>query len=214
MNIYDGGYVYENTHNEYIMQVEREIYLGSMLSIDYNILVKYFKSTSIIPVFRFFVLNDDETVDYDISHDVVSANINISYQSGQRRSMNITLANPNNHWIYGTHKTLWHGMLFRVDCGAVIDKTLYWQQQGVFVLKEPNISASSSKKSISLSLVDKWGLWDGSIYGNTQFKTIIPTGVPMRQVYDAVLHEDDGTGRMWDCKPCLFNNEYWNTNTY
>lgn len=214
MNIYDGGYVYENTHNEYIAGVSREIYLSSMLSLGMDILIRYFKSTSVIPVFRLFVLTDNETVNYEISHDVTAASLNISYQSGQRRTMNITLANESGHWVYGANNTLYEGMLFRLDCGAVIGDTLYWQQQGVFILQEPSPSTASSSKTVNLTLVDKWGLWDGSVHGNTQLKTIIPTGIPMRQAFDTILHEDDGTGKMWDYRPCLFNNEYWNQNTF
>ncbi len=214
MNIYDGGYVYENISNEYISQVNHEVYLNSMLSLGMDTLIKYFKSTTVIPAFRLFVLKDNETIDYEISRDVVSASLNISYQSGQRRTMNVTLANENGHWVYGARSTLFEGMLFRLDCGVVIGDTLYWQQQGVFLLQEPSTSADSSNRKITLTLCDKWGLWDGSVYGNTQLKTIIPQGVPMRQVFDTFLHEDNGTNKMWDIKPCRFNNEYWNQNTF
>lgn len=214
MNIYDGGYIYENTSNEYIARVDREVYLNSLLSLDMNILVRYFKGSTVIPVFRFLVLKNDETVDYEISHDVINANLNISYQTGQRRALNMTFANESGHWVYGARNTLWHGMKFRLDCGVVIENVLYWQQQGVFLLQEPAHSSDDNSKTISLTLCDKWGLWDGSVYGNTQFKTIIPAGVPMRQAFDTIIHEDDNTGKMWDIKPIRFNNEYWNTNTY
>lgn len=214
MNIYEGGYIYENIHNEYISQVNHEVYLNSLLSLDMDVLIKYFKGSTVIPVFRVFLLNKLESIDREISRDVISASLNISYQSGQRRSANITLANESGYWVYGSHNTLFEGMLFRLDCGAVIGDTLYWQQQGVFLLQEPSFSVNNSEKTISLTLCDKWGLWDGSVYGNTQLKTIIPQGIPMRQAFDTFLHEDDGTGNMWDVKPCRFNNEYRNQNTY
>ncbi len=214
MNIYDGGYVYENTHNEYIARVEHEVYFNSLLSLDMDILVRYFKGTSVIPVFRVFVLHDDETVDYEISCDVIDANLNISYQTGQRRTMSMTLSNADGHWIYGARNTLWHGMRFRLDCGVVIGDTLYWQRQGVFLLQEPSHAADGSRRTVSLTLCDKWGLWDGSVYGSTQFKTIIPAGIPMRQAFDSIIHEDDNTGKMWDEKPLRFDNEYMDTTTY
>lgn len=214
MNIYDGGYIYENIKNEYIAKVDHEVYLQSMLSLGLKKLTNYFKGTTVVPAFRLFVLKDDESVDFDISKDVVSAGLNISYQSGQRRSLNVTLANPENHWVYGARNTLWHGMRFRLDCGAVIDKTLYWQQQGVFLLQEPSFSIDGSNKTVTLTLCDKWGLWDGNVYGKTQLKTIIPQGVPMRQAFDTILHEDNGLGQMWDIQPCKFNTDYRNTATY
>lgn len=214
MNIYSDGYIVNNIYNDYISSVDREVYLQSLLSLDINVLMRYFKGTSVIPVFRIFVLNDDESVHYEISQDVVNMSLSISYQSGQRRTANITLANETGHWVFGVRNTLWHGMKFRLDCGAVIDNVLYWQQQGVFLLQEPSFSIDSSNKAVSLTLCDKWGLWDGTVYGNTQFKTIIPVGVPMRQAFDVIVHEDDNTGKMWDIKPIHFNADYWNTDTY
>lgn len=214
MNIYDGGYIFENVSNEYISQVSREVYLNSMLSLGTTELTAYFKGTTVIPVFRLFVLKDDETVDYEISRDVVSANLNINYQSGKRRTMNVVLSNESGHWAYGSHNTLFEGMLVRLDCGVVIKDTLYWQQQGVFLLQEPSFSVQDSNKTISLEFCDKWGLWDGSVYGNTQFKTIVPQGVSIRQVFNTYLHEDNGTNKMWDIKACRFNSDYWNTNTF
>ena len=214
MNIYSDGYIVNNIYNDYISSVDREIHLTSLLSLDMNILMNYFKGISVIPVFRILILNDDESVHYEISKDVVSASLSISYQSGQRRTANLTLANESGHWVFGVRNTLWHGMKFRIDCGAVIDNVLYWQQQGVFLLQEPSFSLDSSNKTVGITLCDKWGLWDGTVYGNTQFKTIVPQGIPMRQAFDSIIHENNNTGKMWDTKPIKFNVDYWSTNTY
>lgn len=214
MNIYDSGYVRDNTRNRFAAEAEREVFLGSFLSLGSRVLERYFRSASVIPVFRVFVLDDDENIVKDISPDVVSASLSVTYQSGQRRTLSLTLANASGRWAYGVNKTLWHGQRFRLDCGAVIDGVLYWQRQGVFLLSEPSFSSGGSENTITLSLCDKWGLWDGTVYGNTQLRTVIPQGIPMRQAFDIILHEDNGTWQMWDCRPCLFNNEQWDRNTY
>lgn len=214
MIIYNQGYLYENVYNEHISQVDKEVSLTSMLSLGTDVLEGYFKSSSVIPVFRVLVLNEDESISYEISQDVISANLNITYQSGMRRTLDMVVSNADGYWEYGARKTLYEGMLFRLDCGAVINNTLYWQQQGVFILQEPSFSIDSSDNKINLTLCDKWGLWDGSVYGNTQLKTIVPQGELMRGVFDIFLHEDNGLGDMWDIRQCRFNSDYWNQNTY
>ena len=89
MNIYDSGYVYENISNQYITDVKHEVYLPSLLNLGLDILVSYFKHSTIIPVFRIFILDDNENVSCEISKDVTKANMNISYQNGLRRNMSI-----------------------------------------------------------------------------------------------------------------------------
>ena len=214
MNIYDGEYVYENITNEYISKVEHETYLNSLLSLGVDLLVKYFKGVTVIPVFRVFILDNRENIIQEISKDVTNASLNISYQSGQRRSMNITLANFNNYWQYGARNTLWETMKFRFDCGVVINNTLYWQRQGVFLLQEPTFTSDGSNKTVSLTVTDKWGLWDSNVYGTTELKTIIPAGVKIKDCFNTIIHEDNGIGDMWDCKEVLFNNDYMDVNTY
>lgn len=214
MNIYKNGYVYDNTHNEYIMSVSNEVYLSSLLNLDLDLLIRYFKGDTIIPVFRLFVLNSDETVHFEASSDVVSCNLNISYQSGQRRTMNCTLKSENDFWRYSTQDPLWTDTKFRLDTGVVIGDTLYWQQQGVFMNSNVAPSISDSNRTTALTLCDKWGLWDGTVFGNTQLKTVIPTQVPMEQVFNDIIHEDNGLGEMWDQQPIVFNSQYSETLTY
>lgn len=214
MNIIDSGYVYENTQNEYILKAEREVYLSSLLQLDYEVLYRYFKGSTVIPVFRIFVLTDSEYIDYEISKDVISASMQITYQTGQRRTLNITLANDNNKYRYGARQNLYEGLKFRLDFGVVIDSVVYWQQEGVFVLQTPSPTSDKSNKTISLTLADKWSLWDGTVYGKTRFKTIIPTQVPMREAFNTIIHGDNGLGQMWDSKPIRFNSAYWNTLTF
>lgn len=213
MNIYDNGYVYENVFNEYIVNVNKEVNMASLLALDYRILFNYFKQSTVVPVFRFFMLNEDETVHYEFSKDVVSADLKISCQSGQRRKLNLTLTNINNQWSYGARGTLWSNTKVRFDCGVVINNVLYWQTQGIYMLEEPTHSIQPNGRSVSLSLCDKWGLWS-NIYGKTQYKTIIPTEVPMQQVFNTIVHEDNGLGYMWDTKPIKFNTRYADTLTY
>ncbi len=216
MNILKNGRIYENIHNEYIRTVDREAILSSFLELGLDTLRKYFKGGTIIPVFRFFLLRDDETIDREISEYITEASYDVNKQNGQIRSMNITILNHDGYWKYGIKKTLWEGMKVRYDCGIVLDNTVYWVQQAVLLVKEPDFRNDYSSKRIQIPLCDKWGLWDGSVYGNTELKTIIPTNVPMNQVFDTIVHENNGinVNQMWDTKEVLFDMNSFGYNTF
>lgn len=216
MNICKNGYVYNNLLGEYVERVKKEVILPSFLNLELNTLKSYFKGETIVPVFRIFVLRNDETVNYEISEYVTDASFESSKQNGQVKSMSITLSNYDNHWKYGAKKNIKEGMKLRLDCGAVIDNILYWVTQGTFLVKEPNFSGDISSNKVSLSLCDKWGLWDGNVYGNTELKTIIPTQVPINQVFDTIVHENNGVDNnsMWDTKEILFDMGCSGYNTF
>lgn len=183
------------------------------LSIDF--LIKHFKGWKITPVCRLFLLNDDESIRTDISRDVISYDLSVTYQSGQRRSLNISLVNINNKWKPKYNTGLVQiGSKFRFDIGFVINTTAYWKQMGIFLLKDPNMSRESSNQTISFSLCDKFGLFDGTLSGKTGLKDIVPVGVPMYQAFVTMVTADKGNGIPFDMKPILFNSKYKNQMTY
>ena len=55
----------------------------------------------------------------------------------------------------------------------VYNNITYWKQQGIFLLKDPSYSYSLSDHTINLSLCDKFGMFDGSVFGKTEFNRII-----------------------------------------
>ena len=215
MNIYKNGYVVDIIHNINIANITKQVYLNSFSKLGFERILKVFKADIVIPVFRLYLLDEDENISMDASDDLMSASLSITYQTGQRRTMNITLANIDNKWKPKPIKGLiWTGSKFRFDSGIVIGDTIYWKQQGVFVFKDPTLSRENSNQTISLSLCDKFGLFDGSVYGTTSLKTIIPVGVPMKNAFTSLLASDRGNGKPFDLKPIIFNSEYTDVNTY
>lgn len=216
VNIYKNGYVYNNVYDEYLHSVSREILLPSFMELGMDFLINYFKGMTIIPVFRFFLLNDDESIKTEISEYISNASVNINKQVGQVRTINLSIANYNNFWAYGARKPLWDGAKIRYDAGFVADDTIYWSQQGIYLVKEPNFTGGVNAKNIQLTLCDKWGLWDSSVYGNTHLKTIIPNQVPINQVFNTIVHETDGVNenRIWDTKEVLFDMNCANYDTF
>ena len=199
MNIYKNGYVVDSIHNINIANITKQVYLNSFSKLGFERILKVFKADIVIPVFRLYLLDEDENISMDASDDLMSASLSITYQTGQRRTMNITLANIDNKWKPKPIKGLiWTGSKFRFDSGIVIGDTIYWKQQGVFVFKDPTLSRENSNQTISLSLCDKFGLFDGSVYGTTSLKTIIPVGVPMKNAFTSLLASDRGNGKPFD----------------
>lgn len=181
-----------------------------------NTLLNMFKGSNIItPVYRVFLLNDDETIRADISRDIENFDMTITYQTGQRRSLNLTMANVNNKWKPKYNTGLVQiGSKFRFDLGFVYKKIAYWKQMGIFLLKDPNISKESANQTISFSLCDKFGLFDGTLSGKTGLKDIIPVGVSMYQAFVTMVTADRGNGEPFDLKPIIFNSKYRNQTTY
>lgn len=215
MNVYKNGYIIDNVNNINIASISKQIYLNSFNKLGIQKLLQIFKADIVIPVFRLYLLHENEQIRFDASEDLISADLSIQCQSGQRRTANITLANINKKWTPKPISGLiWTGSKFRLDSGIVIGDTLYWKSQGVFLVKDPELSRDNSNQTISLSLCDKFGLFDGSVYGKTSLKTIVPVGIPMYQAFNRLLYSDKGNGSTFDIKPILFNTKHMNTLTY
>lgn len=183
--------------------------------LSFNLLNRYFKGWGITPICRLYLLNDNETVKADVSRDLISYDLSITYQTGQRRSLNISMVNINNKWNPKFNTGLVQiGSKFRLDIGFIHNKTAYWKQMGIFLLKDPNMIHESSNQTISFSLCDKFGLFDGTLSGKTGLKDIVPVGVPMYQAFVTMITADKGNGQPFDMKPILFNSKYRNQLTY
>lgn len=216
MNLYKNGRVYNNVLGECVETVKKEVYLPSLLSLGIGKLKQYFKQETIVPLFRILVLRPDESVEEDISEYVTTGSIDINKQSGQTRSSSLSIFNFDGHWKYGSRQNMYEGKKIRIDSGVVIDNILYWTSQGIFIVKEPTFNGDASSRKIELTLCDKWGLWDGSVFGNTELKTIIPADIPIKQVFDTIVHEDNNINpnTMWDTKEILFDMSCSGHNTY
>lgn len=186
-------------------------------AVDYSKLTRYFKHTgSSVPVIRVFLLHDeDETIAQEISQDVISFGLTKTYQSGQRSTLNLTLANDKHKYKPKFVNGLVHiGSKFRVDIGLVVNNVAYWKRMGVFLLNNPQASRESNNKTITFSLCDKFGLFDGSISGKTGLREIVPVGVSMYQAFNTMIHFDKGNGTPYDTKPILFNSQYKDQEVY
>lgn len=214
MNIAVGNYVVNNITNDPIGYIEQEKYFSLFDDYDINKLHYIFNTYKLIPVLKFFRLDDYENILEDISTDFINGSLSVTYQSGQRRTLSVTLLNTENKYIpHDRSEIIYRGCKFRLDLGILINNILYWYPQGIFVLNDPSQTEDDSNTQITLNLKDKFSLFDGSTNGNTSLKTIVPVGVPLRQVFMNILSFDNGTGRAFDSKPLIFESIQSNTLT-
>lgn len=106
---------------------------------------------------------------YMKSHDtrafIQDGTLNVSMNNGARRSANIKLSNLDGGFDYAVNK-IWFGNKLRLSMGLVLpDGTAFYLPQGVFYIKKPQNIYSPSEKTITLPLVDKWAVLDGTLGG-------------------------------------------------
>ena len=107
---------------------------------------------------------------------IANGQITVNLQNGQRRSASITLDNVNGEYEYAYNK-LWFGQEIALDEGIILpNDEIYYIQQGVFLLMNPQETVAPEEHTISYSLVDKWANLDGSLYGNLDGTYMVPAG--------------------------------------
>lgn len=160
-------------------------------------------------VYRLFVLNPDETVDYEIpQNDIIlnSGNFSENYQSGQRKSVNINLVNENGRYTPNIN-TIWVHNKFRFDVGLEFDGQVYWFPRGIYVLGNPTASHQDSDKQVSLSLVDKFAILEGKP-GTLEATYEIPVDSDIEQAIIGILTLDNGSGYPLDLKPIIYDSTF------
>lgn len=160
-------------------------------------------------VYRLFVLNPDETVDYEIpQNDIIlnSGNFSENYQSGQRKSVNINLVNENGRYTPNIN-TIWVHNKFRFDVGLEFDGQVYWFPRGIYVLGNPTASHQDSDKQVSLSLVDKFAILEGKP-GTLEATYEILVDSDIEQAIIGILTLDNGSGYPLDLKPIIYDSTF------
>ena len=161
--------------------------------------------------FRVYLLHEDESIKEDITdHVVLSGSLEKTYQQGQTRSLSLTLMNPEQIWYPSPIKgKLWKNSKFRLDMGIQLENTIYWVQDGVFVVQDPDLNNSSSNTTVTLQLFDKFALLDGTISGTTDTDVEIPLGTNIkRAILKLLRQEKNRMGEVYDEKLISFPTKY------
>lgn len=208
-------YIRDSAFNYNLSDIENEIYINGISDLPIDVKMEIFKGAVVVPVFKLYLLNDDETIRMDISSDVMDGNFSATYQSGQRATLSITLHNSHKKYTPTPLTGLvWFNTKFRLDIGVVWKKTVYWEQKGIYCVNNPSASRETSNQTITFDLCDKYGLFSGEIYGRSPIRTVIPAGVNMKQAFCTLLTDDRGDGRPWDFQDIYFDSNYITQTTY
>lgn len=163
-------------------------------------------------VIRIYLLNDDETIREDISEDIKTYNIDMTFQQGQTRSANITLMNYTGKWNPSPVKGyLWKGVKFRIDIGLYYNERTYWKKCGIYTPADPQIDDDS--QTISIQLYDKFALLDNTLCGNHASSLNIPVNTRVQTAIKKCLLDDRGDGKPYDKNPIIFPSKYSNITT-
>lgn len=177
--------------------------------VDMSYLTKVLKRPTYKARFRLFVLNSDETINYEIpQEDIIinSGNFTENYQNGQRKSVNINLINIDGKYTPNIN-TIWVHNRFRFDIGLEFDNQVYWFPRGIYVLGNPSAQHQDSDKQVSLTLVDKFAVLEGKS-GTLEATYEIPVGSNIRNAIVGILTLDNGAGFPIDLKPIIYDRVF------
>jgi len=178
-------------------------------SISMSYLTNVLKRPNYTSCFRLFVLNPDETINYEIpQEDIIlnSGNFTENYQNGQRKSVNINLINIDGKYTPSIN-TIWVHNKFRFDIGLEFDGQVYWFPRGIYVLGNPTASHQDSDKQVTLTLVDKFALLEGKA-GTLEATYEIPVDSDIKQAIIGILTLDNGSGYPIDLKPIIYDRVF------
>ena len=199
----------DQTNNVLWSQYGEVLRLVDSSSISMSYLTDVLKRPTIKPRFRLFVLNPDETINYEIpEEDIIinSGNFTENYQNGQRKSVNINLINIDGKYTPSIN-TIWVHDRFRFDIGLEFDGQVYWFPRGIYILGNPSADHQDSDKQVSLTLVDKFAILEGKA-GTLEATYEIPVDSDIEQAIMGILTLDNGSGYPIDLKPIIYDRAF------
>lgn len=175
--------------------------------VNYSIIENILKRPKITPIYKLYVLHYDETIDYEIPQDDIiidSGNFSENYQNGQRKSINVNLVNIDGKYNPNIN-SIWMNNKFRLDVGLEFNGVEYLFARGIYILGNPSSSHKDSDKQVSLTLVDKFAMFEGKM-GTLETTYEIPVGTNIQKAIYGILNLDNGMGYPMDSKPVLFDD--------
>lgn len=154
-------------------------------------------------------LNPDGTVAFDITDDAIqSGTLNVQYQNGVRATADVLLNNWDQIYDVNADK-VWFGQQIRVSRGLYLDDgSPFLIPKGVFYVSNPDQVYAPTQRTTHLSLVDKWGYLDGSLFGNLDGIYQLNIGDDLFVALRELLLKDRGNGIPYDSVPPLLPSYY------
>lgn len=156
------------------------------------------------------LMDYNENVLDEITEDISqedAGSISINYQQGVRRSCSITLINTFKKYNPSPENLIWCNTKFKIYTGISVynnttdEEDYYWFSQGVYILTNPNVLRSMSKKTITLNGVDKFGIFGSETnFHELDGTYLIPANTTLKNIVIDILGLDMGNGNKLDPK--------------
>lgn len=155
-----------------------------------------------------FVLDDNSVSKRDRAFIQDSGSLSVNLQNGTRRTASVQIANIDEMFAYNVNN-IWIGTKVRLLMGLQLPNGLpYLLPQGVFYIKDPQETLRPTENTITLSLVDKWAVLDGSLGGQLEGTYECPVNSNIFEAMRGLLQIDSGNGLPLDSTPPVFTDYY------
>lgn len=160
-------------------------------------------------VFRFFILNEDETVDYEIPQEdiiVEKTNYSETYQQGVRRTMTLALINIDGKYT-PRPSGIWFNTKIRFDVGIKYKNAEKWWTKGVFSVVSPTVSHTVNDNTVEYQLSDKFSRLLGKVGG---LETIyeVPMDSDIKSVIADILSIKYAGDTPIDSRPFIYDQVF------
>lgn len=168
------------------------------------------------PAIKICWLYPDETVKSSFTEAMydISGTINVTYQTGTRRTCNLTINNKNGQFPID-YENIWIGQKFQIWAGVYLDDGMpYYISQGIFCVTNPAEVYNPNTKTISIQGTDKWAFLDGKLFGylTGMYKQDFGTNLKQSAIellksskFDSSLKKADKIENQIDPKTVLFS---------
>lgn len=177
------------------------------------------KGGSFYKLARLDFLQPDGSIAFSVSNNpqnprsgafIQEGELAVNLQNGQRRQATVTLSNINQEYDYNVNN-VWFGTQIRLMEGLVMpDGSDFYLPQGVFYVKNPEESFLPNQKIVRYTLVDKWSMLDGTLFGNLEGWALIERGENILTGISGILKRDRGNGLPIDNVPPVYTTYYNN----
>lgn len=188
------------------------------MATDYEQYLQKIKSGKFKRCTRIDWLNPDETLAFSIDDKIynISGSINVTYQSGARRTASLTIVGLPVNYDY-----IWVGQKLQIWTGIYLDdycqNPIYFSQ-GIFIITNPKETYKPNERTVSFSCVDKWGMFDGTVAGVLPGTYVIKPLQNLIASCEAIRKsnrftkddsETEEISKMYDPKPTVFDRYFY-----
>lgn len=153
-----------------------------------------------------FLRREDESVYDEVMGDIIDGSLSITKANGTRRSLDITLSNITGRYRVDKYN-IWVGTKIKLFLGVeVSNNDFYFEEQGIFIILNPSISSSTRSRTMTISAVDKYVLYNGAYSGNLFDYIQVTNGTNVNTAINNIVTSEAINGaRNLDPKTAILN---------